>query len=735
MVKKTDVKRIVSKTFKESKSGGYKKIRTRAADGYAGLSNREILKITKNNVKFRQFSIKFCNKAKPRPVRVKNIHDQHQVDLVDMRKMQVVYQGKTYRYIFSLMDIFSRFHWLAPLERKLSHHVMKELRRIYNVHGQPQRLQSDNGGEFKKSVKKYCQEKKIRMITSRPYNPKAQGKVERSHRVLRQKIHYDLMTQRDVGVNWAKNVPEYMKCLNNEKREELGWKSPFEVYFGRKSNELVNAAVPVQDDDVHFETFENPLDSDYGKREKEILKLRNRARESNKKIEQRMIQAHARKNTYMTYKPGETVFVRIVRNRKGKASKRQRIAVGRILKRYGQSDMYEVRFKNPGEKRPSERKIFVEDLANYDIKQQNQRKSSREKEINDRRIKHKSQFYIPLTKNDRLLNFNDQKYEIMFDPAADGNCQFSAVSHALQQHGIYKTPYSIREEVVQYLLENDVGPDGTPLELFAATPWSDYVTQMARNGTYGDEITLRAISNIYNIEIRIVSTLGSDAATVILPSDSNSTGQITLGHFHETQGIHYVVLQREQESDAESFNNYDEFNGGLTDTFNHESNDPIGESFEPDNERLDTSIQVSEGKPVNEQDLVTYFELLPPEILERIFMYALAVSDFTFPTHVCWTYNNLLKAYDLFKGYDRKAQQQLPRIYIPNPDVLPRQKLLKTVTVNIQRLVRAFSSASEVVYELKRIIQSSRWVTAWIVLLPEAFSWFIIVDIFWKTKK
>ena len=30
------------------------------------------------------------------------------------------------------------------------------------------------------------------MIRCRPYNPKAKGKVERSHRVLRQKINYDL---------------------------------------------------------------------------------------------------------------------------------------------------------------------------------------------------------------------------------------------------------------------------------------------------------------------------------------------------------------------------------------------------------------------------------------------------------------------------------------------------------------------------------------------------------------
>ena len=31
-----------------------------------------------------------------------------------------------------------------------------------------------------------------------------------------------------------------MKCLNNEKKGELGWKSPFQIYYGRKSNESLN---------------------------------------------------------------------------------------------------------------------------------------------------------------------------------------------------------------------------------------------------------------------------------------------------------------------------------------------------------------------------------------------------------------------------------------------------------------------------------------------------------------
>ena len=66
---------------------------------------------------------------------------------------------------------------------------------------------------------------------------------------------YHLITQDRAGVNWARNLPQYMKCLNNEKREELGWKSPFEVYFGRKHNELVKC--DCQDDYTNQEEMRN----------------------------------------------------------------------------------------------------------------------------------------------------------------------------------------------------------------------------------------------------------------------------------------------------------------------------------------------------------------------------------------------------------------------------------------------------------------------------------------------
>ena len=78
--------------------------------------------------------------------------EQLQLDLVDMRSQVVEYNGKSYRYILSLIDIFSRFHWLVPLQRKFASHVAFHLNRTFTKHEPPDGLQTDNGVEFKKHV-------------------------------------------------------------------------------------------------------------------------------------------------------------------------------------------------------------------------------------------------------------------------------------------------------------------------------------------------------------------------------------------------------------------------------------------------------------------------------------------------------------------------------------------------------------------------------------------------------
>ena len=49
--------------------------------------------------------------------------EQVQIDLINLFSQRIEYEGNVYRYVLSVMDVFSRFHWLSPLQRKFPHHV------------------------------------------------------------------------------------------------------------------------------------------------------------------------------------------------------------------------------------------------------------------------------------------------------------------------------------------------------------------------------------------------------------------------------------------------------------------------------------------------------------------------------------------------------------------------------------------------------------------------------------
>ncbi len=58
-----------------------------------------------------------------------------------------------------------------------------QLKLLYSEHGSPDVIQHDRGGEFRGSVCSLMEALGVRIITSSPYHPQSQGKVERMHRV------------------------------------------------------------------------------------------------------------------------------------------------------------------------------------------------------------------------------------------------------------------------------------------------------------------------------------------------------------------------------------------------------------------------------------------------------------------------------------------------------------------------------------------------------------------------
>ena len=117
--------------------------------------------------------------------------------------------------------------------------------------------------------------------------------------------------------------------------------------------------------------------------------------------------------------------------------------------------------------------------------------------------------YIPLTACDPFLDldFPDMDLSPMYNPPGDGNCHFGALCFWLNRLGIHRSAETVREEIIKYLTNNPNNSEGMPLELFAATPWAEYLHSMAMNCTYGDQITLKEVADLYNIEIVVVSTL------------------------------------------------------------------------------------------------------------------------------------------------------------------------------------------------------------------------------------
>ena len=76
----------------------------------------------------------------------------------------------------------------------------------------------------------------------------------------------------------------YMKCLNNDKREELGWKTSFQVYYGRENNETLRASLPINEE-IDISRVKSVKKRDYNYFVKKTIKIRRKALEASKPID------------------------------------------------------------------------------------------------------------------------------------------------------------------------------------------------------------------------------------------------------------------------------------------------------------------------------------------------------------------------------------------------------------------------------------------------------------------
>lgn len=372
ILKKSDLSKVVKRAFKDTKGSGVRKLYHHLKDVCIGVGERDVRSVLQKSRIHQKLNARFQNKAPLKPIRARTVQIRHQIDLISMENSPCRWKGKTFKYILSVIDVFSRYHRLIPLERKRCEPIADALCGLYKEHGPPRVIQHDHGTEFKGPVEKLCKSLKIKVIQGRPYHPQSQGKIERSHRVYKKKLSYDMLTIGKSGVSWVKSLPDYARTMNLDPREELSWKSAFEVYYGRKINrdELISRSDNqiIEERALSENSYENvtsPKSSNYTSREADVLKVRKAASLSGKKCENRMIKKGMRNNPASVYRIGEKVLIRYPPTKK--ISRKRCVVEGRILKRNLKTFTYKVRFVYPVGSYLLEKWISVNDITSVTV--------------------------------------------------------------------------------------------------------------------------------------------------------------------------------------------------------------------------------------------------------------------------------------------------------------------------------------------------------------------------------
>jgi hypothetical protein len=136
------------------------------------------------------------------------------------------------------------------------------------------------------------------------------------------------------------------------------------------------------------------------------------------------------------------------------------------------------------------------------------------------------------------------------DIPGDGNCQMHAISDQL--YDTISKSAEIRKMVVDWLQKNRDWqlPNGAILHQFVHDrKWEDYCTAMAKDGCWGDHLTLLAISEMFGAQISIFSSVeGDNFITEIHPTTKKLKKVLLLSHYAE---FHYGSLEHIIETPSE----------------------------------------------------------------------------------------------------------------------------------------------------------------------------------------
>lgn len=125
-------------------------------------------------------------KHKRNKIIVHGVDDQWEADLIDIKKFKK--DNQHICYLLSVIDVFSKFAWVVPLQNKSSFAVSKGFENILKKGRTPNKLRTDKGKVFlNNNFEVICKKYNIQQFTSNDLVIKC-AVIERFNRTIKNKI-------------------------------------------------------------------------------------------------------------------------------------------------------------------------------------------------------------------------------------------------------------------------------------------------------------------------------------------------------------------------------------------------------------------------------------------------------------------------------------------------------------------------------------------------------------------
>ena len=143
--------------------------------------------------------------------------------------------GKSHRYIVTMMDVYSRYLIATPVKNHTASTVSRCLyESVVAYFGAPRSILSDRRTEFTGLVwESLAQLLGAKIKLTSPYYPQGNSVIERSHRTLSNMLRTMLLERK--SEDWSTLLPSVMLYMNSMSQEKTGV-SACEVLFGHNPN-------------------------------------------------------------------------------------------------------------------------------------------------------------------------------------------------------------------------------------------------------------------------------------------------------------------------------------------------------------------------------------------------------------------------------------------------------------------------------------------------------------------